>query len=104
MRKLLILILITSLFTGIYADGFFSLDKIDHFFTAAVITVSCMLAVMILSPANSQTANISMAIALPLIMSIAKEVYDGVSKTGEVSYKDFIYDLLGIAAGVLLTR
>lgn len=104
MRKLLIVLLVASLFTGVYADGFFTPDKIDHFFTAAAITVSCALAVIVLSPLNGTAANISMAIALPLIMSVAKEVYDGVSKTGEVSYKDLIYDLLGIAAGILITR
>ena len=105
MRKFLISLLIIVVSIGSSADPFFSLDKADHFMTAMVMTLSASIAVRhIADSSDSEMMKIGMAAALPVFFSFAKEVYDGVSGTGTVSYKDLIYDFAGIILGLIIAR
>lgn len=104
MRKLLIIVLILATAIMSFQDPFFSKDKIDHLFTAFAITVSTSIAVKCVNGDVESSKNISLALAVPMLMSFGKEVYDGVSKSGTVSYKDLIYDFTGIFLGILIVR
>ncbi|MDD3803506.1 MAG: hypothetical protein PHW02_03845 [bacterium] len=105
MRKFLVMILIAAVFLTASADPFFSLDKADHFMTAFAMTLSASLAVKaMMSDSIPESGRILAAAAIPVFLSFAKEVYDGVSKEGTVSYKDLIYDFAGIFLGILIAR
>ena len=105
MRKLIIIAVISALFIECFPDPFFSLDKADHFMTALVMTVASSMAVKNIADADeSETKIIVMSAALPLFFSFAKEAYDGLSKSGTVSYKDLIYDFAGIIVGLIIVR
>ncbi len=108
MRKFVIFLLLICLFSVLNAEGiftddsFFTRDKIDHFFTGMVIGSSSYLAADIMT--DNQSKAMVFSISVTGVFSFGKEIYDGVSGTGEVSYKDLIYDFLGMGAGILLAR
>lgn len=103
MRKLLILTLLTIFFINIFSDPFFSKDKIDHLFTTFAITASTTLFVKSFMKDRSELENLTFSISVPILFSFGKEVYDGLSD-GTVSYKDLIYDFLGIGIGYSIVR
>lgn len=109
MRKLLIILLILIFAMQAAAepifvsDSYFSYDKVDHLFTGLIVTVSSL----VLADHVSDTANpavFAAALMIPVLFSVGKEVYDGISGTGHVSYKDLIYDFLGIIIGIIIVR
>ncbi len=110
MRKLLIVLIILSFITisgneAIFVnDPFFSPDKIDHFFTAMAIAAGTSVLTSIIINDSNSNLKIGIDVSVPLALSIIKEIYDGVSKTGEVSYKDLIYDFVGLTVGILIAR
>lgn len=105
MRKFVVVLLSVAVFLTASADPFFSLDKADHFMTALVMTVACSMAVQnVTNEGLSDAAKIAAAAALPVLLSFAKEAYDGMSGEGTVSYKDLIYDFAGIITGILIVR
>lgn len=103
MRKLLILFLLTIFFINIFSDPFFSKDKVDHLFTTFAITASTTLFVKSFMKDSSKLENITFSISVPIIFSFGKEVYDNFSG-GTVSYKDLIYDFVGIGIGYMIVR
>ncbi len=111
MHKLSSILILSAFFCGIFAednifvnDSYFSPDKIDHFFTVMAITVATSFAADYFIEGEKDKIQLGISVSVPLIFSVVKEVYDGVSGTGEVSYKDLIYDFAGLAAGILITR
>lgn len=112
MRKFTVFVILAVLLTGmiwsddIFAnDSYFSPDKIDHFFTVMAISAGTSVMAAYMFDGDDQKAmKLGVSISVPLLFSIGKEVYDGVSGTGEVSYKDLIYDFAGLAAGILIVR
>lgn len=109
MRKYVILAVLGLFACALSAEGifhddsFFTRDKIDHFFTGMVISSTSYLAAENLMGMGSAGAT-GVSVSLTGVFSIGKEIYDGVSGTGEVSYKDLIYDFLGMGAGILIVR
>ncbi|MFO8061473.1 MAG: hypothetical protein R6U31_00940 [bacterium] len=109
MRKLLIvsLILIFALSAAaeplFVNDSYFSYDKVDHLFTGLIITVSSLVLADHFSD-RGNPAVLAGALMVPVLFSVGKEVYDGVTGTGHVSYKDLIYDFLGIIIGIIIVR
>lgn len=112
MRKFTIFLIVSLLLTGmIWPDGifvddsYFSPDKVDHFFTVMAISAgTSVMAAYIFDSDEQQALSLGLSISVPLLFSVGKEIYDGVSGTGEVSYKDLIYDFAGLAAGILIVR
>ncbi|MEO0236991.1 MAG: hypothetical protein ABIN35_01995 [candidate division WOR-3 bacterium] len=103
MRKLLTLLLLTIFFINIFPDPFFSKDKIDHLFTTFAITASTTLFVKSFMKDRSEFENITFSISVPVLFSFGKEIYDNFSD-GTVSYKDLIYDFIGIGIGYSIVR
>lgn len=108
MRKFMIILMLACVCYALNAEGiftddsFFTRDKIDHFFTGMMIGTSSYLAADFLTDNQSQAMIFSVSVTG--VFSLGKEIYDGVSGTGEVSYKDLIYDFLGLGTGILLAR
>lgn len=109
MRKLLIVFFISIFALSAAAepvfvnDSYFSYDKVDHLFTGLIVTVSSL----VMANHVSEMANPAVfagVLMIPVLFSVGKEVYDGVSGTGHVSYKDLIYDFLGIIIGIIIVR
>lgn len=111
MRKFTVFLICMSIFIISWPDGlfvndsYFSPDKIDHFFTVMAISAgTSVMAAYMFEGDDRDMLSLGVSISVPLIFSIGKEIYDGVSGTGEVSYKDLIYDFAGLAAGILIVR
>ncbi|MEJ5307889.1 MAG: hypothetical protein WHT27_06300 [candidate division WOR-3 bacterium] len=101
MRKLLTLFLFIVFFTNIFSDPFFSKDKIDHLFTTFAMTASTALFVKSFMKNDSELENITLSVSIPVLFSFGKEIYDRYSD-GTVSYKDLIYDFVGIGIGYFI--
>lgn len=104
MRKLLSLSILFIIFLQpIICDSFFSEDKIDHLFTTFAITASTSLFTKNILNDSLNFETVSFSISVPIIFSFGKEIYDHFYD-GEVSYKDLIYDFVGISLGFFLVR
>lgn len=111
MRKFTVFLICMSIFMiswpeGLFVnDSYFSPDKVDHFFTVMAISAgTSVMAAYMFENDEQDMLSLGVSISVPMIFSIGKEIYDGVSGTGEVSYKDLIYDFAGLAAGILIVR
>ncbi|HAF07509.1 MAG: hypothetical protein QME48_01015 [bacterium] len=103
MRKFLILFFIILFIQNVFSDPFFSKDKIDHLFTTFAITASTSLFVKSLVKDKDETLNLTFSVSIPVLFSFGKEVYDNFTD-GTVSYKDLIYDFMGIGLGYAIVR
>jgi len=103
MRKLLILIFLIFFIQNIFSDPFFSKDKIDHLFTTFAITASTSLFVKSFIKDKNETQSLTLSVSVPILFSFGKEIYDNFSD-GTVSYKDLLYDFVGIGLGYVIVR
>ncbi|GEM_PF-1747884 len=104
MRKLLVLSILFVIFLQpVLGDSFFSEDKIDHLFTTFAITASTSLFSKSMLKDSINFETVSFSISLPIIFSFGKEIYDHFYDGG-VSYKDLIYDFIGIGLGFFVVR
>ncbi len=76
-------------------------DKADHFAASAFLTGAQYYALRG-ELDRSHRQSMQMAVAGALALGLAKEIYDGVSKTGTLSFKDFVADALGVGLAVML--
>ena len=82
-------------------DPWLSKDKMDHVTASAFLTgAQYYLVRQELELSHEQSLRAAMAGAL--VLGIAKEIYDGVSKRGTPSIKDLLADALGIGLAALL--
>ena len=82
-------------------DRFFAKDKALHVIhSAAIVGLSYHVYHCQLQNPSEEAKVFS--ISLSAIAGIGKEIYDGLSKTGNPSWKDLIADGIGIILGVLI--
>lgn len=84
-------------------DTWFAKDKADHFITSAFL-VGFGYYMIHKEMDRSVMASQNIAAGFSFSLGISKEIYDGVSRKGQPSYKDLIADLAGIALGYLAIR
>jgi uncharacterized protein YfiM (DUF2279 family) len=82
-------------------DSWWTEDKLHHFLHSTAITSSTYLISKNIGKINKEKS-IYISISLGSIAGIAKEISDEHKKNGSFSLKDLIYDIAGIAAGILL--
>jgi len=82
-------------------DKMFAPDKGHHFMVSAFLAGFSYYAFR-QEAGVSQSSSNTAAATLTLSIGLAKEIYDGVSKKGTPSLKDFVADAAGIAAAMLI--
>jgi len=82
-------------------DSWWTEDKLNHFLHSATITSTTYLISKNIGKFNKEKS-IYISISLGSIAGISKEISDKQKKDGSFSVKDLIYDIAGIAAGILL--
>ena len=76
-------------------DAWLAQDKADHFLTSTFLTgFGYYLGKKELDYSQNQSRTFS--VGFSLTFGISKEIYDGVLKRGQPSYKDLVADILGI--------
>ncbi|MEO0144967.1 MAG: hypothetical protein ABIL49_06275 [candidate division WOR-3 bacterium] len=73
-------------------DSWFSKDKFKHFFTSYIIYSF-----------SRENLNKEKAISITFSIGISKEIFDGFRKE-KFSYKDLVWDILGICLGVMIYK
>jgi uncharacterized protein YfiM (DUF2279 family) len=73
-------------------DAWFSKDKFKHFFTSYIIYS------VFYEVESKKTSSL-----ITFSIGLSKEIYDGFRKE-KFSYKDLIYDVLGISFGLILLK
>lgn len=82
-------------------DSWRTEDKLHHFLHSTAITSSTYLISKNIGKINKEKS-IYISISLGSIVGISKEILDEQKKDSSFSVKDLIYDIAGIAAGILL--
>lgn len=80
-------------------DNWFGKDKAKHFLLSAVITGAVGYYAHYEHNQNRQDSQ-NMAVGFSLTLGIAKEIHDKRKPAGIFSWKDLIFDGLGIVAGI----
>jgi uncharacterized protein YfiM (DUF2279 family) len=85
-------------------DQWLGKDKMDHF-TASAFVAGAQYYVLRGELEQSHAQSLRFAIAGTMVLGVAKEIYDGVSRRGTPSFKDVVADVVGIGlAAVLLSK
>jgi len=84
-------------------DRWLGKDKINHA-TASAFLVGAQFYAWHGEKGEAHASSLRAALAGTLVLGVAKEIYDGVSKRGTPSFKDLAADALGMAVAALLLR
>lgn len=110
MRSLMLLFILTLISVPLFSqtrpdstrheDDWFGQDKIKHFTVSAWIGTATALELQNMD-VSKQNAVYS-AIAVSLATGIGKEIYDSTKKGNIFSYRDLVWDMLGISFFVMI--
>ncbi len=84
-----------------YGDAWFGVDKLRHLLASAIVTAAARHHLENTAGLSESSADRT-AVSLTFTLATAKEVWDGISKKGDASFKDLAADGAGIGLGLIL--
>ena len=102
MKKIILILVLTGLFLSLSAASeWLGKDKIMHFAGSAFLTYwNYGVSRDIME--NSKTQSVFFSVSITSVLGFGKETSDKYLKRTKFSWKDIVYDLAGISAGLVI--